>query len=54
MFETEPRAMKCAAMLGLVKEGVEKIEEDAGDAALICAAQKAEHFEIASYGSLVA
>lgn len=54
MFETEPRAKKCAAMQGLVKEGAEKIEEEAGDAALICAAQKAEHYEIASYGSLVA
>ena len=54
MFEIEPRAKKCAAMQGLVKEGAEKIEEEAGDAALICAAQKAEHYEIASYGSLVA
>jgi ferritin-like metal-binding protein YciE len=54
MFDTEPRAKKCAGMQGLLKEGAEKIEEEAGDAALICAAQKAEHYEIASYGSLVA
>jgi ferritin-like metal-binding protein YciE len=54
VFETEPRGKKCAGMQGLVKEGAEKIEEEAGDAALICAAQKAEHYEIASYGSLVA
>ncbi len=54
MFDTEPSAKKCAGMQGLIKEGSEKIEEEAGDAALICAAQKAEHYEIASYGSLIA
>ena len=54
LFETEPRGKKCAGMQGLVEEGAEKIEEEAGDAALICAAQKAEHYEIATYGSLVA
>ncbi len=54
MFETEARGKKCAGMQGLIKEGTEKIEEEAGDAALICAAQKAEHYEIAAYGSLVA
>jgi ferritin-like metal-binding protein YciE len=54
LFETEPRGKKCAGMQGLVQEGAEKIEEEAGDAALICAAQKAEHYEIATYGSLVA
>jgi ferritin-like metal-binding protein YciE len=43
---------KCKAMQGIVKEGEECIEEDLGDAALICAAQKVEHYEIASYGSL--
>src|SRR5436190_14116841 len=54
IFETEPRGKKCAGMQGLVAEGAEKIEEEAGDAALICAAQKAEHYEIATYGSLIA
>ena len=54
MFESEARGKKCAGMQGLIKEGSEKIEEEAGDAALICAAQKAEHYEIASYGSLIA
>jgi ferritin-like metal-binding protein YciE len=39
-------------MLGLIQEGSELIEEEAGDAALICAAQKVEHYEIATYGSL--
>jgi ferritin-like metal-binding protein YciE len=48
------RGKKCPAMQGLVKEGEEVIEDEAGDAALICAAQKVEHYEIATYGSLVA
>jgi ferritin-like metal-binding protein YciE len=39
-------------MQGLIAEGEELIREDAGDAALICAAQKIEHYEIASYGTL--
>jgi len=54
IFGEEPRAKKCKAMQGLLEEGSELIEEEAGDAALICAAQKVEHYEIASYGSLVA
>ena len=42
----------CKAMQGLIAEGEELIKEDAGDAALICAAQKMEHYEIATYGTL--
>lgn len=53
-FGEEPRGKKCKGMAGLVEEGQEMIEEEAGDAALICAAQKAEHYEIATYGSLAA
>lgn len=45
---------KCRAMQGLLEEGQEIIEEDAvpavKDAALIAAAQKVAHYEIASYG----
>ena len=52
------QAKKCPAMEGLVEEGKEAIEEYekgyARDAALIIAAQKAEHYEIAAYGSLKA
>lgn len=44
----------CKAMQGLVKEGSETISEDASpevkDAALIAAAQRVEHYEIAGYG----
>lgn len=52
------KRMKCAAMEGLVEEGQEVIDEfEPGpvlDAALISAAQKVEHYEIASYGTLIA
>lgn len=54
IFGEEPKGKKCKAMQGLMEEGKELIEDEAGDAALICAAQKVEHYEIASYGSLVA
>jgi len=47
----------CRAMMGLIEEGSEKIEEAgdkediAADLSLICAAQKVEHYEIAAYGT---
>ena len=53
LFDETPKGKKCKAMEGLVAEGKELIEEEEGDAALICAAQKVEHYEIASYGSLI-
>lgn len=50
-----PRGKKCVGMEGLVEEGKEvmqeKMEPDVMDAGLIAAAQKAEHYEIASYGT---
>ena len=46
----------CKAMQGIIEEGKEVMEEDAEedvmDAALIGAAQKVEHYEIATYGTL--
>lgn len=53
MFDQKPKGKKCKGMQGLLEEGQELIKEQAGDAALICAAQKVEHYEIAAYGSLV-
>jgi len=51
-----PRAKKCPAMEGLLKEADELAEDYADstalDAALITAAQKVEHYEIASYGTI--
>ncbi len=53
-LEGSPKGKKCKAMEGLVEEGSEFIEaegeDSVKDAALICAAQKVEHYEIASYG----
>lgn len=46
---------KCKAMEGLIEEGKEMLQEDFEestlDAGLIGAAQKAEHYEIAAYGT---
>jgi ferritin-like metal-binding protein YciE len=51
----KPTGKVCKAMKGLVEEGKEIIEEKGDesvlDAALIGAAQKVEHYEIASYGT---
>jgi len=52
------QAKKCEAMEGLIKEGESVMEETAEgpvrDAGIIAAAQKVEHYEIASYGTLAA
>jgi ferritin-like metal-binding protein YciE len=58
MMGETPKAKKCEAMEGLVKEAqgvIEETEEETAtrDVALIMAAQKVEHYEIATYGSLV-
>lgn len=51
-----PEGKHCPAMAGLITEAKETIGEDADpdvlDAALIVAAQKVEHYEIAGYGSV--
>lgn len=50
------KRMKCVAMEGLIEEANELIEatekNEIRDAALIAAAQKVEHYEIAAYGTL--
>ncbi len=52
------QSKECKAMKGLLEEGKELMEEMKGssalDAALIAAAQKVEHYEIATYGTLCA
>ena len=57
LFEEKAQAKKCEAMDGLTKEAESIIEDtEAGtltrDVGLIMAAQKVEHYEIATYGSL--
>jgi len=54
----KPMAKKCDAMEGLTKEAESIVEETEDgsmtrDAAIILAAQKVEHYEIATYGGLV-
>jgi ferritin-like metal-binding protein YciE len=57
-LDEKPKGKRCAGMEGLVEEGGGLMKEDfAGqvmDAALISAAQRVEHYEIAAYGTLCA
>ena len=52
----KPKGKTCKAMKGLIDEGSEILKEDGEesviDAGIIVAAQKVEHYEIASYGSV--
>ena len=52
----EPETETCEGMKGLIEEGDKLLEEDpeptVKDAALIAAAQRIEHYEIAAYGTL--
>lgn len=57
LLEQKPQAKKCEAMEGIVKEGESIIEETEDvsatrDVGIILAAQKVEHYEIATYGGL--
>ena len=58
LMNKKAQAKKCDAMEGLIKEGESIVEETEDgtmtrDVGIICAAQKVEHYEIATYGSLV-
>jgi ferritin-like metal-binding protein YciE len=54
----KPKSKPCAAMKGLITETQETMDEKMSepllDSALICAAQKVEHYEIAGYGTVKA
>jgi ferritin-like metal-binding protein YciE len=56
LLEASPKGKACKAMKGLVAEGEQRMKEEASpavrDAALIAAAQKIEHYEIAGYGTV--
>ena len=56
MIGTNPKGKSCAGMKGVLSEGSEMLEEveagDVRDAALISAAQRVEHYEMAAYGTL--
>jgi ferritin-like metal-binding protein YciE len=55
-FDAKAQRTKCPAMAGLLEEGDEMVaknkESTTINAAIIAAAQKVEHYEIASYGTL--
>jgi ferritin-like metal-binding protein YciE len=55
-FDESPRGQKCEGMEGLIDEGKSLLKEDADpdvlDAGIIVAAQKVEHYEIATYGAV--
>jgi ferritin-like metal-binding protein YciE len=57
-LDESPKGKKCMGMEGLIKEGAEATDEDFKnavlDAALIGAAQRVEHYEIAAYGTVCA
>src|ERR1700730_17388511 len=57
-LDESPKGKKCVGMEGLIQEGSEVMEEDFEDAvldaALIGAAQRVEHYEIAAYGTVCA
>lgn len=53
-LEEKPRAKQCKGMQGLLEEGAEALQEDAGvlrDLQIIGAAQRVEHYEVAAYGT---
>jgi ferritin-like metal-binding protein YciE len=56
MLDEKPTGKKCLGMEGLVKEGAETMREDyeesTMDTAIIGAAQRVEHYEIAGYGTV--
>jgi ferritin-like metal-binding protein YciE len=55
-IDKKAEAVKCEAMVGLIKEATEIMDEceegSMRDAGIIAAAQKVEHYEIATYGTL--
>lgn len=57
MLGEEAKRQTCDGMKGVLKEGhkvlTEKMEDNVRDAALITAAQRVEHYEIAGYGAVV-
>lgn len=58
MLDETAKTKTCAGMLGIVEEGSDLIKEktkgSALDAGIIAGAQRAEHYEIAAYGSVMA
>jgi ferritin-like metal-binding protein YciE len=58
LFEETPRGKNCPAIIGIIEEGKEVIDDykdsPALDAGLVAAAQSVEHYEITRYGTMIA
>ena len=58
LLEEKPRGKHCAGMAGIIEEGSDVIQDDMEDsvldACLIASGQRAEHYEMAAYGTAVA
>jgi len=58
LLDQKPRGKHCAGMAGIIEEGSDILKEDAEkavlDACIIAAAQRAEHYEMAAYGTAAA
>jgi ferritin-like metal-binding protein YciE len=58
LLDAKPRGKHCAGIAGIIEEGSDVLKEDATDAVLdaciIAAAQRAEHYEMAAYGTAAA
>jgi ferritin-like metal-binding protein YciE len=58
LIEKKPQGKTCAAIVGIIDEGAEIMEEYKGspalEAGLLTAAQAVEHYEISRYGTLIA
>jgi len=58
LLEEKVRGKHCAGMAGIIEEGSEMLEEDFEgavlDACIIASGQRAEHYEMAAYGTSIA
>lgn len=58
LLDEKPRGKHCAGIAGIIEEGSDMMQEDAEDsvmdAMLIAAGQRAEHYEIGAYGTVIA
>jgi ferritin-like metal-binding protein YciE len=58
LLDEKPRGKHCAGIAGIIEEGSEMLKEDFDgpvmDAVIIASGQRAEHYEIAAYGTVIA
>jgi len=58
LLDEKPRGKHCAGMAGIIEEGSDLLQEDfegaVMDACIIAAGQRAEHYEMAAYGTSIA